>query len=208
MARIDAPQLYRLSTTFFSRISPELDRFISRMPILGICDEARLIFHGHKALVRLRQSHPESSVHRIDEVEISSLEPHRQFASLAQTCTWLHLILTVENLYIDGDPNSPLIRDNDVKHTDWLDLFLPFTAVKNLYLSNMFLLRIAFVLQEVIGRRTTEVLPALQSILLEGSHPPNPSLKLKGIEKFISARQLTNRPVAISVWYREVWDKW
>ena len=209
VARIDAPQLYQLSTTFFSGIglnAPELDRFISRTPILGIYDDARLIFHGRKALVRLRQSHPESSDHRMVEVEIVCLEPHQQFASLAQTCTSLRLLLTMENLYIDGDSNSPFIWNDDVKNTDWLDILLPFTAVKNLYLSKMFLLRIALVLQEVIGRRTTEVLPALQSILLEGSHPSNPLLK--GIEKFISARQLTNQPIAISVWYRDpVWDK-
>ena len=208
VARIDAPQLHRLSITFIIDIgfnTPELDRFIIRTPILGVYDEARLIFHGRKALVRLRQSHPESD-HRMVEVEISCLKPHRQFASLAQTCTSLLRLLLTLNLYIDGDPNSPFILSDDVKNADWLDLLLPFTAVKNLHLSQIFLPRIAFVLQELAGRRTTEVLPALQSILLEGSHPSNPLLK--GIEKFISARQLTNQPIAISVWYREVWDKW
>jgi hypothetical protein len=64
VARIDAPQLRQLLTTFIRVIdigfnAPELDRFISRTPILGVYDEARLIFHDRKALVRLRQSHPE-----------------------------------------------------------------------------------------------------------------------------------------------------
>jgi hypothetical protein len=47
VARIDAPRLYRLSTTFFNDIdfdTPELNQFISRTPTLGAYDEARLIF--------------------------------------------------------------------------------------------------------------------------------------------------------------------
>ncbi len=103
----------------------------------------------------------------------------------------------MENLHIDGNPISGL------SHADieWLDLLRPFTAVKNLYLSEFSSPRIALVLQELTGERTTEVLPALQNVFLEGSSPivncP------EGIARFISARQLTNLPIAISVWVRK-----
>jgi hypothetical protein len=78
---------------------------------------------------------------------------------------------------------------------------LPFTTVKNLYLSKLFSTRIALVLQELTGGRTTEVFPALQNVLLEGFQPSEPVEE--GIAQFISARQLTNHHVSISVWYRD-----
>ncbi|KAF8495415.1 hypothetical protein F5888DRAFT_1890501 [Russula emetica] len=113
----------------------------------------------------------------------------------------------MENLYIDGDLNSPLVWEHDIDITEWLDLLLPFTAVKTLYLSKIFSPRIALALQEPTGGRTTEVLPTLKNVILEGFQPSEPVEE--GIAEFISARQLTNHPVAISVWDRDpVWDKW
>ena len=73
-------------------------------------------------------------------------------------------------------------------------------AVKQLYLSEQFAPRIAPALQELTGGRPTEVLPALQNIYLQGSQTSVPVHE--GIARFISARQLTNHPVAISVWDR------
>jgi hypothetical protein len=204
VARIDAPQLYRLSTTFFNHChfkAPELGQFIGRTPILGAYDEARLIFCGRQARVRLRQCHPERSdhAHKMVEVEISSI---RQLSNLAQICTLsLRSLLTMENLYIDGDLNSPLAWELDIDNTKWLDLLLPFTAVKNLYLSKLCSRRIALALQELTGGRRTDVLPALQNVLSEEFPPSKPVQKC--IAQFISARQLTNHPVAISVWDRD-----
>jgi hypothetical protein len=60
---------------------------------------------------------------------------------------------------------------------------------------------IALALQELTGGRTTEVLPALENVFLEGfqsSEPVN-----EGIAQFISARQVTDHPVEISVWHRD-----
>jgi hypothetical protein len=51
-------------------------------------------------------------------------------------------------------------------------------------------------LQELVGGRTTEVLPALQSLFLEELHPSGRFDKAIG--KFVAARQLSNHPVAIS----------
>jgi hypothetical protein len=78
---------------------------------------------------------------------------------------------------------------------------LPFTAVKNLYLSEQFSSRIVPALQELTGARTAEVLPALQNVLLEGFQPSAPVHE--DVAQFISTRQLTNRPVTISVWERD-----
>ena len=202
VARIDAPQLHRLSTTFFNDIdlnTPELNQFLSRTPTLGAYDEADFVFSSGGVHVKLRQSHLWPSDHRMVEVNILGNASNRQLSSLVKICTLsLRLLLTVENLYIDGSEFSPFFWRDDIENTEWLDLLLPFTAVKNLYLSKPFSPRISRALQELTGRRITEVLPALQNVLLEGFQPSEPVHE--GIAQFISARQLTNHHVAISVW--------
>jgi hypothetical protein len=108
VARIDAPQLRRWSTTFITDIgfnTPELNRFISRTPILGVYDDAIIVHVRGRAIFRLRQSHPE-------EMDIVSIEPHQKFASLVHACTSLRLLLTIENLYIIMGPKLPLIRND------------------------------------------------------------------------------------------------
>ena len=106
----------------------------------------------------------------------------------------------MENLYIYEDLHSPPDWKDDIENTEWLDFLLPFTVVKNLYISKQFAPRIAPALQELTGGRTTEVLPALKNVLLEGFQSSEPVQE--GIVQFISARQLTNHPVAISNWDR------
>ena len=205
---IDSPRLYLLSTSFFNDVdfnTPELNQFIGRTPTgtLGAYDEARLIFHSREAQVRLCQSQPERSHHRMAEVKILCQVSDWQLSSLVQICTLsLHPFLTMENLYIHGDLYSPPKWMDDIENTEWLDLLLPFTAVKNLYLSKQFSPRIALALQELTGGRTTEVLPALQNVILEGSQPPEPVQE--GIAQLISARRLTNHPVATSDWDRNL----
>jgi hypothetical protein len=105
----------------------------------------------------------------------------------------------MENLYIE-DQYRRLDWKDDIEDTEWLDLLHPFSAVKNLYLSEQFAPRIAPALQELTGERTTEVLPALQNLFLQGFQPSKPVHE--GLARFISARQLINHPVVISVWDR------
>ena len=202
VAQIDAPQVRWLLITFFNDIhfdTPELTQFINRTPTLGVYDEARLIFGGRQALVRL-EPRPKPSNNRLVQVNILCQVSDWQLSSLAQICTLSLLpFLTMENLYIHENPRS-LVWKDDIEAAEWLDLLHPFTAVKNLYLSKQLGSRIAPTLQELTGERTTEVLPALQNIFLEGFGPLKPVQE--GIAQFISARQLTNQPVLISVWDR------
>ncbi|KAN0106971.1 hypothetical protein V8E52_010639, partial [Russula decolorans] len=152
---IDSPRLYQLSTTFFNDIdfnTPELNQFINRTPTLGAHDEARLIFHSREAQVRLLPFQTGPSDQRMVEVKILCLVSDWQLSSLAQICTLsLHLFLTMENLYIHEDLYAPPNWKDGIENTEWLDLLLPFTAVKNLYLSKQFSSRIAPALQELTG---------------------------------------------------------
>ena len=129
-----------------------------------------------------------------------------QLSSLVQICTLpLRLLLTMENLYVYEDPDSPPDWKDDIEKTEWLDLLFPFTAVKKFYICKQFAPRIAPALQELIKERTTEVLPALQNVLLE-FHPSEPVHE--GITQFISVRGLSNHPVTISVWVRYSNSNW
>lgn len=55
-------------------------------------------------------------------------------------------------------------------------------------------------LQELVGERVTEVLPALQTLFLD---EPILSEAQEAIGEFVAMRQLAGRPVAISCWKRE-----
>jgi len=203
VARIDAPRCYLFSPTFFNDIhfdTPELIQFISRTPPFGACNKAHLVFHSHEALVRL-QSQPGSRSRQIVEVKILCQVPDWQLSALAQICTSSLDLPTVEHLHLYENPYPQLDWKDNIENAEWLQFLLPFTAVKNLYLSKYFAPRIAPALQELTGGRTTEVLPTLQNLFLEGFLPSAPVQE--GIGQFISARQLTNRPVAISVWERD-----
>ena len=203
LALIDAPQVYTLSIMLFNDIhfdTLELTQFISRTPTLGAYDEASLIFNGHEAIVRLLPQ-PVPSDDKKVQVKILCSESDWQLSFLAQICTSsLRLLLTMENLYIYEKRDLRLKWKDDIEDTEWLDLLHPFSTVKNLYLSWQFVPHIAPALQELTGERTTEVLPALQNLFLGGFQPSEPVHE--GIARFISARQLINRPVVISIWDR------
>jgi hypothetical protein len=122
-----------------------------------------------------------------------------QLSSLEQVCTSsLPPLSTLEDLYIHKDSYWRPHWQDDIENTLWLDLLRSFVAVKNLYLSVEYVPRIAPALQELAGGRTTEVLPALENIFLEGFQTSGPLHE--GIENFVAARRLTIHPVAVFRW--------
>ena len=201
VARIDTPRLRRVEATFFHDIdfnTPELIRFVSRSSTLRAPNKAHVFFDSQTASVKLQS---QASNEEYFEVTISCREPVWQLSSLAQICTTsLPLLSTMENLFISEGYDPPLDWGDGIENIGWLELLPPFTSVKNLYLSKQFAPRIAPALQEITGGGTAEVLTALQNLYLEGFQPSE-SVE-EGIKRFISARQLTNQPVAISVWDR------
>ena len=112
--------------------------------------------------------------------------------TLARVCTSaLPLLSTVKNIafYEPGDPPSQLQWADDIEVTRWLELLQPFTAVKNLYLSEGCGLHIAPALQELVEGRMIEVLPSLENLFISGRQPSGPVHE--GIGPFVAARQLT-----------------
>ena len=64
--------------------------------------------------------------------------------------------------------------------------------------------RIALALQELVGERTTVVLPTLKNIFVKSFEPPG--TLHEGLEDFVAARRLTSHPVTVSHLNRKAWE--
>jgi hypothetical protein len=198
LARIDAPRLNKLRITFFNQIifnTPQLFQFIGRRPTLRAPKAGSITLDSEAIVVKFSS---QTSDYGALSVRIPCTASEWQLSSLEQVCaSSLPPVSTLEDLYIvEGYPHW----QDDVENTLWLDVLRPFVAVKNLYLSQEFVPRIAPALQELVGGRTTEVLPTLENIFSESraSWPSGPIHK--GVERFVAARRLTSHPVAVSFW--------
>jgi hypothetical protein len=208
LARIDAPRLDQLNMTFFNQIifdTPQLFQFISRRQTLRALEKGYIEFNAGFAIVKFLSR---TSSYSALGVRIACTGSEWQLSSLEQVCTSsLPTVSALEDLYILEDrlaPVYPLDWQDDVENTLWLELLHRFTAVKNLYVSSEFAHRIAPVLQELVGGRSTEVLPILESIFLEGFQSSGPVYE--DMEKFVAARLLTSHPVRISAWDGDIGD--
>jgi hypothetical protein len=192
---IDAPQLNYFYTNLFTQIdfdAPRLAQFINRTPTLRALDEAHVQFDYNSASVVFRAGS------RTLNLLIICGGPDGQLRSNEQVCNSLHLLSTVEDLYIKHQYSRFAWNNDGFENTLWFELLLSFTAVKNLYLSKEFAPYVATALQELVGGRITEVLPSLQNIFVEGLEPSGPFQK--NIGQFVAARRLSSHPIAISVW--------
>jgi hypothetical protein len=119
-----------------------------------------------------------------------------QLSSLAQICSSSFPPLsTLECLNIYEQPHSRPRWQDDMENTQWTDLLQPFTAVKELYLSDSIAQRVAPALKELPMERVTGVMPVLREVFLVMMElPPWPTEQ--AIEQFVRARQLLGCPVA------------
>ena len=201
LARIDAPRLDELHITFFNQIifdTPQLFEFISRRPTLRAPEKGYIAFSSEAITVEFPS---QTSKYGVLSVQIPCAASEWQVSSVEQICTSsLPPVYTLENLYISENGQYSQHRQDNVENTLWLELLHPFAAVKNFYLSKEFVPSIAPALQELVGERTTDVLPTLKNIFLKGFVPTEPLHE--SIEKFVAARQLTSHPVEVSCWVR------
>ena len=198
VARIDAPQLNNLYIMFFNDVvfdAPQFIQFISRTPTLKAVENAHVVFGHLKAIINSSSRY---------EVGISCRELDWQVSSLEQLCS-SHFppLSTLEDLYIYERlyGEQPDWQDN-IENTLWLELLHRFTTVKNLYLSKEFAQRIVAALQELVGGRTTEVLPTLQNIFLEEVEPGGHVQE--DIGRIVAARQLSGHTITVSHWKRDL----
>jgi hypothetical protein len=210
VARIDAPRLNRLNINFFGDIEfdiPQFTRFISHIQMLKPVEKAHVAFGDRAAKVNLssQTSDPYDGLN----VEIRCRELDWKVLALGQVCTSclppLSAHSTLEHLFIYKSRYSKSNWQDYIENVPWLELLHPFTAVKNLYLSEELARHIVPALEELVGG-ATEVLPALQNIFLEKLKRSGPVQE--GIGKFVSARQLSGHPVTVTLWEGASEQKW
>jgi len=225
VAQIDAPPLQTLSITFFHQLlfhTPQLSRFISRTPGLKGHDEARVVLTHWSTRVTLRlpswSDHSREQETREIRVGISCKHPDLQLLSLVQICNSSFpqsSIRTVKHLYIlESREYEEEAWENDLEDWEnnilqngqWLQLLHPFIAVKDLYISEKFAPLVAPALQELVGERVTEALPALECLFLDGLRASGPVRD--AIRPFVAARQLSTHPIVASYWDCEQDDWW
>ena len=192
---IDTPLLDDMEITLFNQIdfdTSRLAQFINRTPKLWKRD-ATVEFDDNIAYVGL------SSLPSTLKIGISCIEPDWQLSSIEQVCnSSLHPLSMVEDLNIKHEYSKLVWKNDAIENSLWLQLLLPFTAVKNLYLPKEFAPGIAAALQELVEGRIMEVLPSLQNIFVEKLGSLGPFQEKIG--QFVAARQLSDHPIVISDW--------
>ena len=206
VARIDAPRLNRLHIALFNDTifdTPQLIQFISLTPMPRALEKARIFLQKRDASLDFSSRTPNDGNINVKPL-CRGLD--WQVSSLEQVCTsCLPPLSNLEDLYIYDDPYEQPDWKDDNDNELWLQLLHPFTAVKNLYLSEEIAQRIGPALQELTEGRTTEVLPALQNIFLKGLEPSGPVQE--GIATFVAARQVSSHPIEVSSWVYSDSDK-
>ena len=97
--------------------------------------------------------------------------------------------------------------ENHIRRSQWLQLVHPFIAVKDFYISERMVPIIAPALEELVGERVTESLPALECLFLDGLRGSGPVSD--AIVPFVATRQLSTHPIAASsTWDSEDEDWW
>ena len=196
LARIDAPSLDLISITFFHQLIfdiPQLAQFMKRTTRFGALNEAHVDFGP--SCVQVGYLPPQIFDGKSGSRILCGMLDW-QLSSLAQVSTSFYpSISKVEHLYFYGDRYMLSQWQDDTENMQWLDIFHPFTGVKNLYVVKEISQPIAFILQELVGE---DVLPALESLFLEDLRP-----RVKeAIVPFIATQQLLGHPVTVFDWER------
>jgi hypothetical protein len=207
VAGIDAPQLSTLFLSFFNQIefgAPKLVRFICHTPLLKELVCASVSFEYDAARVNLSSGTPD---YRTLNVGILCREGNLHLSSLVQFFTLsLSPLSTLGYLFILEGRCSPLEDWHiEIPPSQWLELLHPFAAVRHLYLSKEMAPHIGLALQELVGSRTTEMLPNLEVIFLEGLE--SSGLVQEDIGQFVASRQVTSHPIEVTLWERKVEDE-
>ena len=204
LVRINTPVIVSTMITFFNRVNfhiPQLFKFISRTETHESLKQAHLFFDSRSA--RLSVSRPDLPRWKgprfggFPNVRVRCNAFDWKISFLVQICgQLLPLLSSVERLDIICEVGylPPSDQQDDVDHTQWLEIFRPFIAVQSLHIRGLDAL-IAPALRELTWVRAMEVLPALCSLFV--TDPDTATVVRHAIGPFITARQLSNQPVTV-----------
>ena len=198
VSQIECPLLDYACITFSDPLAfdtPQLRHFISRTETFKALHRADIEFS--KDLVGVALFRRKGIVdHKRLELQIPCSRSSWQISAITHVCSSpLPPLPALDRLGLyETQFWGPQWQDNIV-NTQWIQLFHPFSSVKNLFLSEKLSQLVAPALQELIGGRVTEVLPALQNLFVQG---PRPSETVQeGIGQFVAERQVSDCPVAV-----------
>jgi len=199
--RIDAPVLNMIEILFFNQLTfniTQLPQFIDRLGKFKAFNQADIVFSENSNMITLTEPAPTVVQTRRLTLAISCRQSDWQLSSLAQICSSSFPSLsTLECLNIYEQPHSRPHWQDDMENTQWTDLLQPFTAVKELYLSDSIAQRVAPALKELPMERATGVMPVLRNVFLVMMEfvPSWPTEE--AIEQSVIARQLFGCPVTV-----------
>ena len=199
VARIDTPQLRTLSISLFNQVIFDIQHFtyfIGHVGILESAHSAKVVFADNHVQILFYLRNGTGPLKNL-RLGIYCRAVDWQVLSMAQICNQLSILLSiVKHLSITtGDPSPGSTWQVDMEHTQWLELFRPFTAVQTLKISHKVKPLIVLALQELTGERVMEVLPALVSLNLEYQS----GSEQQAMEPFIAARQHSDHHVTVHI---------
>lgn len=222
VARINAPLLTRIVISFFDDPQfdvSQFDQFIGRVENFKVLHQASVKLDGGGAPGPFALfADPTDGTTLGFSISCPSTDSEWQLSSLevlSNLSSSPFRLSSFERLEL-WKRDAPLGYWDDVmQDTQWLEVFRPFTAVKDLdvYVEDELAIPVARAFGQLTGKRAAEVLPALQNIFLKrdvfyfngdiGDIEvfPHADLLLEAVlqvmEPFIAARQLSGCPVAV-----------
>jgi len=200
LTRINAPLLCYLYVDFFMDLNfdlPQLHRLIGHAEEFKTFDRAQVWIYDDSIKLGLFPKTRAGENLKSLKLRIKCRALEWQLSSLAHVCcSSFPLISTLEDLEIWEHDRLPSSHwTGDMENAQWLELLGPFTALKNLHLTNKTALHVCGALLELSGERVTEVLPMLQNLFLCDRYPSKRSRK--AITIFVAARRRSGHPVSV-----------
>ena len=205
VSRIDTPQLESFTITFFDQLvldTPHLRHFIDHTQTFTGLNQADIIFNGQYSDIGVKlllTDGPRSPDFGALTLGVQYTRSGPKFMSLVRLCSSsLPPLPTLKRISTRCQLSSrqPL----PMRTTEWVEFFRVFNFVEDLDLSRNsdLMYAILHALEELVGERVMEALPALQNIFVHKPWAPWESdYPVKVVEPFVAARQLSGRPVAV-----------
>jgi len=211
VARINTPLLHVITISLFNQLlfdTSQLHRFVGRIETFNMLHQAEVHFQSERAYITLSPSENTDGCPNI-VIYISCTQSEWQLSSLAEICGTSSSrcalgLFSLEHLYLLVEYAPPDHWHDDMENIQWQELLQSFTAVKDLYLSAELALLVAQALQDHVGEKETELLPALQNIFVQGRQLL--VAVQETIRLFIATREVSGNPVAIHHWKRWYWE--
>jgi hypothetical protein len=197
VAQIDVPLLADTDITFFNQLVFDIShfpKFLCRAEQYAVLDQADIVLRDDNISVTLSSKSGTVDPTTL-KLKIFFSKFNWQLSCLSQVCgLTLSTLSNLDRLDICESPYLPPDWQDDIESTQWLELFQPFTKVKDLHISKQVASCVAPALQELAGERVAYVLPSLQNLFVVGLQPSGP---IQAIGRFIAARKVSGYPVAL-----------